>query len=187
MRATLLLLFSHSSFHFPEWSIHSTGWPEGLLRRQNPGQDGGGMGALLRRKESRKELEALKEAGIGGVEITPIYGVQGLRRTVREFPLAAMDVVVGSVLKEATRLGLGVDMAAGTGWPFGGPWVNDEDAAKNFQYKIYDLSSGQQLKEKITFVQQPYLRAIGSLIYETNKEGEAKLKQSFRRISIEKD
>src|SRR5690606_16773551 len=30
--------------------------------------------------------------------------------------------------REARRLGLGVDMATGTGWPFGGPWVEERDA-----------------------------------------------------------
>src|SRR5262249_14988250 len=29
--------------------------------------------------------------------------------------------------REAQRLGLGVDMATGTGWPFGGPWLKNED------------------------------------------------------------
>src|ERR1043166_8411865 len=29
--------------------------------------------------------------------------------------------------REAQRLGLGVDMATGTGWPFGGPWIDQGD------------------------------------------------------------
>jgi len=32
--------------------------------------------------------------------------------------------------REAQRLGLGVDMATGTGWPFGGPRVAPEDSSK---------------------------------------------------------
>ena len=28
----------------------------------------------------------------------------------------------------AQRLGLGVDMATGTGWPFGGPWIDEASA-----------------------------------------------------------
>src|SRR5262249_7363669 len=29
---------------------------------------------------------------------------------------------------EGKRLGIGIDMATGTGWPFGGPWIKPEDA-----------------------------------------------------------
>ncbi len=32
--------------------------------------------------------------------------------------------------REGARLGLGVDMATGTGWPFGGPWVAPIDGSQ---------------------------------------------------------
>src|SRR4029077_12692268 len=35
------------------------------------------------------------------------------------------------VAREGQRLGLGIDMATGTGWPFGGPWSDrDETLAR---------------------------------------------------------
>ena len=37
--------------------------------------------------------------------------------------------------REAQRLGLGVDLTTGTGWPFGGPWVGDEDASSSLVLK----------------------------------------------------
>ena len=46
-------------------------------------------------------------------------------------PLAAAGwTLLDHTLRESRRLGLGVDMATGTGWPFGGPWVGAGDAAR---------------------------------------------------------
>ncbi len=63
-------------------------------------------------------------------------------------------------LKEADRLGMGVDLATGTGWPFGGLWVGADDACKNFVHKTYSLKGGESLNEPISFVQKPVARAV---------------------------
>src|SRR3990170_1636054 len=70
--------------------------------------------------------------------------------------------------KEAARLNMGIDMATGTGWPFGGPWVSDTDACKNIVFKTYTLNEGEKLKQPISFIQQSLVRAIGNQIYEVN-------------------
>ena len=49
---------------------------------------------------------------------------------------------------EAKRLGLGVDMATGTGWPFGGPWVAEEDAAMRAIFEN-GVISGEQTGQKV--------------------------------------
>jgi hypothetical protein len=36
--------------------------------------------------------------------------------------------LLAHTLREAKRLDLGVDLICGTGWPFGGPWVPNDDA-----------------------------------------------------------
>ena len=43
--------------------------------------------------------------------------------------------VLDHTLKEAKRLGLGVDLANGTGWPFGGPRTTETMRAKQFFIK----------------------------------------------------
>ena len=40
-------------------------------------------------------------------------------------------------LREAARLDLGVDMATGTGWPFGGPWVGDDTSPRTIAHKTW--------------------------------------------------
>ncbi|BET68068.1 glycosyl hydrolase [Opitutales bacterium ASA1] len=75
------------------------------------------------------QLEQFAEAGIGGVEITPIYGARGAEARYLEFLSPRYMEMLAHVGREAKRLGLGVDMATGTGWPFGGPWVGQGDAS----------------------------------------------------------
>ena len=102
------------------------------------------------------------------MEITPIYGVHGDERNFINFLSPEwMDLLIHT-LKEGERLDIGIDMATGTGWPFGGPWVDEKDACKNIEHKVYTLKSGERINEKIIFVQEPYLRAVGSQIYEVH-------------------
>lgn len=74
-----------------------------------------------------RQLEAFAAAGIGGVEITPIYGVQGAEAREVDYLSPRWMALLEHTGREARRLGLGVDMATGTGWPFGGPWVAESD------------------------------------------------------------
>src|SRR4030095_81799 len=41
-----------------------------------------------------------------------------------------------------------------TGWPFGGPWVNEEDASKSVYCKTYSLNGGQTLKAPVRYEQE---------------------------------
>ncbi len=73
-------------------------------------------------------LEEYRQAGLGGVEITPIYGIQGEEAHDIPFLSDRWLEMLRHTLSEAARLDMGVDMVTGTGWPFGGPNVSDEDA-----------------------------------------------------------
>jgi len=123
-------------------------------------------GSAVTKEGITTEMEAYQKAGIGGLEITPIYGVAGFEDQFIDFLSPKwMELFIHS-LAEAKRLDMGIDMATGTGWPFGGPWVRDEDACKDMNFEIYQVSGGQRLKEKIEFIQQPYLRAIGNSVFQ---------------------
>lgn len=126
-------------------------------------------GNALTKEGITAEMEAYQKAGLGGLEITPIYGVYGYEDKFVNFLTPEWMELLIHTLKEGDRLGLGIDMATGTGWPFGGPWIDAADACKNVQYKIYQLKEGESLKEKIEFIQQPFLRAVGNQIYEVHE------------------
>lgn len=126
-------------------------------------------GSAVTREGITAEMEAYHKAGIGGLEITPIYGVHGREKDFVNYLSPEWMELFLYTLKEADRLGLGIDMATGTGWPFGGPWVTDADACKDINYKVFTLQGGSQLAEKVEFIQQPYLRAVGSQVYEVSE------------------
>ncbi|MBR1401483.1 MAG: glycosyl hydrolase family 2 [Prevotella sp.] len=67
--------------------------------------------------------------GIGTLEITPLYGVQG--NDLHNIPFLSERWM--EILKfcedEGRRDGIQIDMNCGTGWPFGGPDVPIEEAA----------------------------------------------------------
>ena len=106
-------------------------------------------GSAVNKKDLTWNLEQYQKAGLGGVEITPIYGIYGYEKDFINFLSPQWMDVFTHTLSESKRLGLGVDLANATGWPFGGPWVKDEDASKTVYYKTYSVNGGEQLKDLI--------------------------------------
>ena len=115
------------------------------------------------------ELEALRAAGLGGVEITPIYGAAGAESRFVPFLSARWMKLLEHTLQEAQRVGLGVDMATGTGWPFGGPWVGERDACRSLMIKTWTLDGGARLTDPVRLIQTPLVRALGNQVYEVRE------------------
>jgi hypothetical protein len=107
------------------------------------------------------ELEALRKAGLGGVEITPVFGVRGEEARFIPYLSDEWTAVLRHTLEEAARVDLGVDLATGTGWPFGGPWVGDDSAPRSLVSKTWTLAAGERLPEAVRVQQTPMVRAIG--------------------------
>lgn len=105
-------------------------------------------------------MEAYKKVGLGGLEITPIYGVKGYESQFIDFLSPKWVDMFKHTLKEGTRLGMGIDLANASGWPFGGRWVTPEDACKYVAHKTYTLKEGENLNEVIAFKQTPLLRYV---------------------------
>jgi hypothetical protein len=82
-----------------------------------------------RQGEHHEAARAFAAAGIGGVEITPIYGARGAEARYLDFLSPQWMDMLDHTTREAARLGLAVDMATGTGWPFGGPTVSATDGS----------------------------------------------------------
>ncbi len=120
------------------------------------------QGSAVNTKDLTWNLEEYKKAGLGGTEITPIYGVYDHENEFVNFLSPAWMQLLQHTLKESKRLGLGVDMANGTGWPFGGPWVADTDASKTIMHKRYTLEGGAQLKELIQYYQDAWVRTANN-------------------------
>jgi len=102
-----------------------------------------------------RELEQMKSAGIGGVEIANLY------------PLALDDPATGfhntpflspdhlAALRwandEAHRLGLRIDLTLCSGWPYGGPEIPVTEAAGKLRVETLAVPTGE------TQVQEPFI------------------------------
>ena len=107
------------------------------------------MGNAVDSSELRRHLVAYAQAGIGGVEITPIYGVRGEEDRFIDFLSPAWVARLRYTLRIADSLGLGVDMNTGTGWPFGGPQVPDSLAAGKYHLQAYPVQAGQRFVARL--------------------------------------
>jgi hypothetical protein len=103
-------------------------WPE-ITRSAKPWTRWWWPGSAVDPANLTRQLEAIAAAGIGGVEITPIYGARGSEARSVDFLSPQWMEMLEHTTREAARLGLGVDMATGTGWPFGGPTVGTADSS----------------------------------------------------------
>ncbi|MFT2010443.1 glycosyl hydrolase [Pontibacter sp. 13R65] len=122
------------------------------------------MGSAVNEKDLTLLMEQYQKAGLGGVEITPIYGVKGAEKEFIDFLSPKWMQMLQHTLREGERLDMGVDMAQASGWPFGGPWVSLEDACKYVAHKTYTLKGGESLKEPVQYRQEPLVRTVGEKI-----------------------
>jgi hypothetical protein len=133
-----LLLALPSFAQSPTSSPDPLGWPE-ITQENKPWTRWWWPGSGVDPASLTRQLEQFAAAGLGGVEITPIYGAKGAESRYLDYLSPKWVEMLAHVGTEAKRLGLGVDMATGTGWPFGGPWVPPADAAQ----KVVLTSAGQ--------------------------------------------
>lgn len=119
-------------------------WPD-ITSENKPWTRWWWQGSAVDKENLTRELKQFQEANIGGVEITPIYGVAGYEDQFIDFLSPEWMEMLTHTLQEADSLDIGVDMATGTGWPFGGPTVGEAEAAKHVAYETYELQEGESL------------------------------------------
>jgi hypothetical protein len=75
--------------------------------------------------ELSRELHGMQAAGIGGVEIQPVYALalDDPKHGIRNLPYLSPDFLdrVHFAATTARALGMRVDITLGSGWPYGGP------------------------------------------------------------------
>ena len=101
------------------------------------------MGSAVDKENLRWNLSEYAKAGIGAVEITPLYGVQGNEKNELQFLSMPWMKALKDVEYLSDSLNIEVDMNCGTGWPFGGPLVPLSEAACKavFQDTLIDGST----------------------------------------------
>ena len=105
-------------------------WPD-VRTEMRPGTRWWWQGSAVESQRLDNLLDQYAAAGIGTVEITPLYGVQGNQAHNISYLSTPWMEALQTVENAASRNQMDVDMNGGTGWPFGGPYVKlDEAAAK---------------------------------------------------------
>ena len=103
-------------------------------------------GNRLTEKEILRELDVMQKAGIGGVEINPIAFPQGSDPVGYEaltiFEEKWLDMLQVA-LEGAKERGMICDMIVGSGWPFGGEFLNKDDQSQMVTIETIDLEGGR--------------------------------------------
>ena len=121
----LLFLIPHSSFLI---CAQSAQWPTPLPEAK-AGTRWWWLGSAVDKPNLEWNLSEYARVGIGAVEITPLYGVQGNEKNELQFLSPQWMQALKDVQDISREKGIEVDMNCGTGWPFGGPLVPIEEAA----------------------------------------------------------
>ena len=115
-------------------------WPE-ITQEAKPWTRWWWMGSAVNEGEINRLLKEYSARGFGGVEITPIYGVKGVENNYIDFLSPQWMNMLSETVNAAGQYQMGVDMNTGTGWPFGGPHISSEHAAKKLKfYSFQNLS-----------------------------------------------
>ncbi len=109
-------------------------------------------GNRLSKKEILRELDVMKAAGIGGVEINPIAFPNGTDpagyKAMTIFTDEWLDMLQVA-LQGAKERGIVCDMIVGSGWPFGGEFLKKEEQTQMVTIETIDLEGGKKHNFKI--------------------------------------
>jgi len=154
-----IILFAAGLFLFASLLKAQYGWPA-ITAEAKPWARWWWPGSAVEKEGLRLNLEAYAAAGLGGLELTPIYGVKGADAAFIPYLNEKWIEQFRYALKESSRLGMRMDMATGTGWPFGGPYVGETDACKNLVIDTMRLTGGKEQEVSLQRMQEGYLRTV---------------------------
>lgn len=124
-------------------------WPE-IKPEARPGSRWWWMGSAVDKQNLSYNLRLYGTAGIGNLEITPIYGVKGNEQREIPFLSPRWMEMLEYTQDEAKKNGIGIDMNTGTGWPFGGPDITLEHAATRAIFEQYSITGGKDIVQDIS-------------------------------------
>jgi hypothetical protein len=97
------------------------------------------FGPSVTRAELERELTAMADAGLGGVEVACVYP---LETATTEFGSDLFLADLRFAAERAHELGLRFDLTLGSGWSFGGPHISAEHAARHLHWERREIESG---------------------------------------------
>ena len=107
-------------------------------------------GNRITEKEIIRQIEVLHSSGIGGVEINPIAfpewsdssGIRSLTWLSPEW-----NRLLALASEEAGKRGMLTDLIVGSGWPFGGEFINEDESVQRVITNSIKCNGGDRISE----------------------------------------
>ncbi|MGA9773359.1 MAG: glycosyl hydrolase [Blastocatellia bacterium] len=119
------------------------------------------FGPSVTRSEIEREMRLMKEGGIGGFEVQPVYplALDSAGNGIRTLPFLSDEFIdaLRFTSEKAREQGLRFDLTLGSGWPYGGPQVTVNEAAGRLRVErarptrnarrmaVPDINNGEKL------------------------------------------
>lgn len=148
------------------------------MQEAKPGVRWWWLGSAVDKPNLEWSLGQYATHGIGAVEITPIYGVQGNEANDIPFLSPEWMDMLRFTEEQCHSKGIETDMATGTGWPFGGPWVPIEEAACKAIFVTDTVDSGtdiSKLRFNIPEKERPYSTLTAVRTFPTGDQGQLRV------------
>src|SRR5580692_3723525 len=101
------------------------------------------FGPAVTKPELQRELEQMKAAGIGGVEVATLYpqALDDPSTGFHNLPFLSDEYIdaLRFASTQASKLGLRMDVTLGSGWPFGGPTIPITQAAGELRVEAVSI------------------------------------------------
>lgn len=128
-------------------AVWAQSWPKAAPEAK-PGARWWWLGSAVNNTDLRWNMQQYSQTGLGALEITPIYGVQGNDKNDIPFLSPKWMETLRFVESEGARDSILVDMNTGTGWPFGSPETPLSEAAAKLV--VTDITvTGKELRSGV--------------------------------------
>jgi len=125
------------------------------------------------------DLEAMKQAGIGGAQMFTV--AQGIPKGPVDYMSPQWREMIKHAVKEAGRLGIELCLHNCAGWSSsGGPWVKPENAMQVISWSGIKVTGPKHLEQKLPPITPPqiygsvdYKKDIAVYVFRTPTEGQA--------------
>ena len=135
-------------------------WPP-LTRECRPHAYWWWHGSAVDKPNLTRELEQLRDAGLGGAHIIPIYQTKGWEDKAIPYLSPQWLEMLRHCVEEGRRLNLDIDMTTGSGWCFGGPRVADSDANARLVHRVTEAPADGRFAGRVDPAATQALVAFG--------------------------
>jgi hypothetical protein len=96
------------------------------------------LGPDVEHRDLERQLRAMAEAGVGGVEVAYVYPLGPVRHP---FLSPGFLAALRFAAETAESLGLRFDLTLCSGWPFGGPHVSPENVSRGVVWDVREVGA----------------------------------------------